>query len=498
MRYWLYGTHFVLETDANVLVAQLNKAATDLLGALVTRWLAYIHMFDFEVRHVPGHKHTAADGLSRRPRTESDNLDEKNEVDIEEFLDTELAILSIVPIGVTPEDPAEASDFEIPVKILNENYSEESQRIAKYLTTLCKPEGLIGSGFRQFKKKALKYAVRDALLFRRESKNIPSQLVVDSGEEQAKIIKALHDKNGHKGRESTYRKIADRYYWEGCYVATKAYIAGCKICQRRDSRRQEEALYPTWESSLFEKIGLDVIHMPQSDGKNYLVVAREDLSGWPEARALSKASSEAIAKFLWEEVVSRHGCFGKLVVDGGPENKDYLESFIQRYGINRVQVSAYHPQANGMVERGHRSIVEALVRMTNGGITKWTRNLPSVLLAERTTVHNPTGKTPFGVIYGREAVLPVELEHPTWRVLKWSEIRDRADLLATRALQLQFREEEMREIALRKQSLRQEGKETFDSMRQIRKGEIKKGDVVLKHNPQVGIDRSRIRKLAFR
>jgi L-2-hydroxyglutarate oxidase LhgO len=90
------------------------------------------------------------------------------------------------------------------------------------------------------------------------------------------------------------------------------------------------------------------------------VVAREDLSGWPEARALAKAMSEAIAKFLWEEVVSRHSCFGKLIVNRGPENKDYLEAFVQRYGINRVQVSAYHPQVNGMVERGHRSIVEAL------------------------------------------------------------------------------------------------------------------------------------------
>jgi hypothetical protein len=140
-------------------------------------------------------------------------------------------------------------------------------------------------------------------------------------------------------------------------------------------------------------------------------------------------------------------------VDGGPENKDNLESFVKQYGINRVQVSAYHPQANRMVERGHRSIVEALARMTNGGIKRWTRNLPSVLLAERTTVHRPTGKIPFGVIYGREAVLPVELEYPTWRVLKWTEVRDRADLLAMRALQLQFREEEMKEIALRKQRL---------------------------------------------
>jgi hypothetical protein len=77
-----------------------------------------------------------------------------------------------------------------------------------------------------------------------------------------------------------------------------------------------------------------------------------------------------------------------------------------------------------MVERGHRWIVEALARMTNSGIRRWTRNLSSVLLAERTTVHNLTEKTLFGVIYGQEVVLPVELEHPTWRVLKWSEVRD--------------------------------------------------------------------------
>jgi hypothetical protein len=81
----------------------------------------------------------------------------------------------------------------------------------------------------------MKYVVRDALLFKKENKNIPSRLVVDSGEEQTKIIMALHDESGHKGRESTYQKIADRYFWEGCYAAIKAYVASCKICQQRDS-----------------------------------------------------------------------------------------------------------------------------------------------------------------------------------------------------------------------------------------------------------------------
>ena len=54
----------MLEMDVNVLVAQLNWSATDLPGSLVMRWIAYIRLFDFEVQHVPGKKHTAVDGLS--------------------------------------------------------------------------------------------------------------------------------------------------------------------------------------------------------------------------------------------------------------------------------------------------------------------------------------------------------------------------------------------------------------------------------------------------
>ena len=91
----------------------------------------------------------------------------------------------------------------------------------------------------------------------------------------------------------------------------------------------------------------------------------------------------------------RHGCFGKLVVDGGPENKKYVAAFAEKYSIERVQISAYHSAANGMIERGHKPIVDALAKMTNGGLGNWVKNLPAVLFAERTSVHQPTGKMPF-------------------------------------------------------------------------------------------------------
>jgi len=57
-------------------------------------------------------------------------------------------------------------------------------------------------------------------------------------------------------------------------------------------------MYPTWASALWTKVGLDVTHMPVDQGKGLLVVAREDLSGWPEAKALRKATAEEIAKFM--------------------------------------------------------------------------------------------------------------------------------------------------------------------------------------------------------
>jgi hypothetical protein len=36
-RFWLYGIHFFLKTDINVLIAQFNRSETDLPSTLFTR-----------------------------------------------------------------------------------------------------------------------------------------------------------------------------------------------------------------------------------------------------------------------------------------------------------------------------------------------------------------------------------------------------------------------------------------------------------------------------
>ena len=99
-------------------------------------------------------------------------------------------------------------------------------------------------------------------------------------------------------------------------------------------------MHLTWVALLWQKIGLDVVYMPYCKGFWYLIVAHYDLSGWVEAKPLRTLSSKAVAEFLWEDVICRHGCFGKLVIDGGSENKEAVAELTQKYGIKRVVVSA--------------------------------------------------------------------------------------------------------------------------------------------------------------
>jgi hypothetical protein len=495
MRSHLIGVHFILETDAAVLVAQLNKAATDLPGALLTRWIAWMRLFDFEVKFIQGKKNTAADGLSRRRRSPSDDVDEAHEGDIDEWVAAQLNTLAVLPVRNSKSGQSLLSRTQ--EDFLSSKYSAESQAIARFLKTFSKPEHMSRLEFFQFKNKALMYSVVDGELYRRGGAHMPMRLVVDDQKQRTEIIRQCHTELGHKGRESTYRRVSRAFFWKGYYHECQEYVASCVSYQKREANRMEEAIHPTYMSSLWEKVSLDVTYLPNDGGKRCLVVAREDLSGWVEARALANADAESIASFMWEEIVCRHGLFGRLVVDGGPENRGLAEAFVKKYGVKRVQISAYNSKANGAVERGHRSIVEALSKMGGGG-KRWRNNLAAVLLAERTSIHQPTGVSPFFLIYGREAILPYEVRYPVWRLLDWNKARTGEDLLALRARQLQLRDEDMEEIVLRKQRFREEGKEAFDQRHRLRLKEIKKGDVVLVYHSKRAIDMSSDIKLSFR
>ena len=106
-----------------------------------------------------------------------------------------------------------------------------------------------------------------------------------------------------------------------------------------------------------------------------------------------------------------------MIIDSGPKNKKLVKAFTKRYGIKRVVISTYNSKANRIIERGYKPIKAALAKITDGGEGNWVENLHAVVLADRCTTKSTTGLTPFYILYGREAVLPIKMSVPTWRVL---------------------------------------------------------------------------------
>ena len=269
------------------------------------------------------------------------------------------------------------------------------------------------------------------------------------------------------------------------------FVKSCEGCQKRSRNRQEEPLHPTWTKTVWDKIGVDVVKLPESsEGHKFAVFARDDLSGWSEGRPLVNADSKSVAKFLFEDVICRHGCPRRIVMDGGSENKKVTKSLLKHYRIKQIDISAYHPQSNGLVERGHDTIVNSLSKYCKNDHSAWARHLPLVLWADRISVRRTTGYSAFELLYGRDCMLPVELSLASWSVVDWEgEVESREDLLLARMRQLDERAVKETRAAIELERSRKGNKAYFDQNKNIRTQPLQVGDLVLLHNTKTATAR---------
>jgi hypothetical protein len=76
----------------------------------------------------------------------------------------------------------------------------------------------------------------------------------------------------------------------------------------------------------------------------------------------------------------------------------------QRLGVTHITTTAYHPQSNGMVERAHRQIKDAL-RARLAGV-EWPQHLPWVLLGLRAAPKEDAAISSAELVFGAALTLP--------------------------------------------------------------------------------------------
>ena len=164
----------------------------------------------------------------------------------------------------------------------------------------------------------------------------------------------------------------------------------------------------------------------------YLAVAQKYVSGWVEAQALWNKNIKSIVKFLYKDIICQQGVFRQLSVDSRGENANITAAFAELYNIKRVVASAYHPQRQGLIEWGHKPIIDTLAKIDG----LWLDNLYTILQADRMTVKRPIRIILVRVICRYKHVLPIKLCIPTWQMLPWQTVQTIIELLALYAKQL--------------------------------------------------------------
>ena len=366
------------------------------LRGRLARWFVTLQNYDVDFNYIPGKKNTVADALSRNT---VNNHSER------------------VMIG-NIKDLVTLNQEQITEEL---NKDEVWSKVIKYLKSpeLHETPKLPG------KLKIEELTVEDDLIYRDAkltgksvTRDRVTQLVIPQS--MTKDIMALvHDSapSSHPAKEKTYQRAQLKYYWPRMRKDIYAYVENCQICARTKGHTSAPApmlTYPT-PNKPWERVHIDTLELPLSEnGYKYLFVAIDYFSRYAILHPIPNKKAETIASAIFSEIITNHTTPKVIVTDNGGEfNNEVLSELCKIFGVKKVNVMAYHPQSNGVVERLNGKILSCLRTLIDPYSITWDSLIPHVKCALNTQINAATGETPHYILYGEDKKLPYELLNST-------------------------------------------------------------------------------------
>jgi hypothetical protein len=383
-RFLLEGRQFQLLTDHKPLVAAMVRV-TPPQSARQQRHLAYISEFTTDLRHTPGSDNVVADALSRPPPAvllSSSTPATKG-----------LPVLSIPPPSDPPltPPPAVAADAQ-PIDFTELAFAQPSCPDVQAM--------LASSSLSVVSKKVGAVEVLGDVSTGVFRPLLPARF-------RTAAILSLHNIH-HPGVKATRRLVCASFCWPKMGLFVSALTRNCLHCQKAKVHRHVslQAAHIPVPVRRFSHLHVDLVGpLPRSSGFSYLFTVVDRTTRWPEAVPLASTTAADCAAALLQGWIQRFGVPDTITSDRGPQFTSSLwAALCSLLSIKHTQTTAYHPQSNGLVERFHRRLKDALRARAAGA--DWYNHVPWVLLGMRTACSEDADFSPAEAVFGSQLILP--------------------------------------------------------------------------------------------
>jgi transposase InsO family protein len=381
LRPYLYGAEVTVFTDHKPLTSLFTK---EMINTKIQRWAVLLAEYGAKIRYRKGKNNIRADMLSRIKSFDVATIDT-------EWVDPD----------AYPDDDA---DMRLP--ILADGLDLDSLRgeQANEFLDLLQEADTEGSS----------YTILNGILYSiaRPSITAPEypRLVLPISH-RTTVIGRAHREVGHSGSLKTLARVRESYVWPGMRRDIKSFLAKCAICRVNHDRRQHVPMgdMPLPVSPM-QVIGMDLIGpmAVTEKGNRYALTIIDHHSGWAEVYPLPDKTNQSVWDAFSNRFLPTHGVPEIIITDNGKEFIAYAwEEYLRTIGVDHRRTTARRPECNGKSERLNRTFKSLLTKLVNNHATAWEDHVADALSAYRNSVSSVTGYTPFFLLYGRRARLPL-------------------------------------------------------------------------------------------
>ena len=374
-RHWLRGRRFVLRSDHGALKQLLTTKGEDFSNRQF-RWFEELQDYQFEFQHIPGHRNTAADALSRAPDY----------------------VISALEIDRETQETACLQWKEV---------QEAARNDAGYQAKLRDTREGRASWWKE--REGLLEDAAGRLL-------VPEDMRI-----RYLLILEAHETPfcGHLGVKRTLEKVRRNWEWQSIARDVQQVVGACDLCQRfqGSSKKMEAPLTTIVASWPWEVVTMDFLSgfVPSKPGgwQGCAVVCDRFTRVMHVVKCNTYPTAQEAAKLFIKLVIRQHGVLRKIITDRGTQFESELwHETMAMMGSRVALASTHHPQSNGLTERMNRTLIAMIRRVCAQQQSGWVEALPLLEFAYNNSLHSATGVTPFQADTGRSPVVPASLLVP--------------------------------------------------------------------------------------